>query len=57
MTNGNKEPTSAEAKMDKLAKERAAKDNVSFEKAYSNVLNENPDLYAAFDDERGFYSN
>lgn len=49
--------TSAEAELDKKAKERAAKDNVSFEKAYAAVLTENPDLYARYESERSATAN
>lgn len=54
LTNGGKAPTSAEDTLDKMAKELAAKDNVTFEKAYSKVITANPELYSAFDAERGF---
>ena len=54
LSNGGQAPTSAEDKLEKMAKERAGKDNITFEQAYSKVLNDNPDLYLDFDSERGY---
>lgn len=40
--------SSTEAKINQLARDRATADKISFEKAYMLVLEENPDLYAAY---------
>ncbi len=53
LSTGGKVETTAEGKLDTLAKAKAEKDNISFAKAYTAVLTANPDLYAQYTTERG----
>ena len=45
---GNTQAAGAEAELDKLAKARAEKDGLTFAKAYSAVVTENPSLYEKY---------
>lgn len=42
------EAAGPEAALEEMAKRRQSQDNITFAKAYSKVLSENPDLYAQY---------
>ena len=44
---GQGQPATGEAKLEQMARERAAAKNISIPQAYTEVLNENPALYSA----------
>lgn len=43
---------SAEVRLDRMAKERASKEGISYFKAYELVMKENPELYARYEAEQ-----
>jgi len=45
---GGVEKTSAEAEIERLARERVSSGNVTYEQAFTKVLSENPNLYAKY---------
>ena len=46
-SDGQGKPATNEAKLEQMARERAAAKNISIPQAYTEVLNENPALYSA----------